>query len=203
MDQMTGTDQQRLLDHGIGTIVDLRMDKEIAAAPNVFTAHRHARFVIHDFWGKRFDAYRSKNKTASLDQKLAALYCEGLVESGFVIAEIMATFADDRTGGYAFHCRSGKDRTGLVAALLLAIAGVPAPTICDDYGLTANFLISPDADKQIDPNQPGAYLRGCAPATMAMTLGFLNQTFGSPLGYLQHIGVTGAQISAIKSKLLD
>ena len=202
MDRLTDADQQALIGHGIGTVIDLRMEKETAAAPNRFTHSDQVEFVIHDFWGRRFDSYRSKNKTASPEQKLADLYCEGLEQSALVMADIMRTVATAERG-IAFHCRSGKDRTGLVAAFLLELAGVPRETTCADYGLTAALLVSADADKQIDPNQPGAYLRGCAPETMARTLAFVDSNYGGVPDYLRQQGVTGSELDRIRAKLLD
>ena len=201
MDQLSAADRQRLRAHGIDTVIDLRMEKEIAAAPNRFQGTGDVHFVIHDFWGKRFDNYRSKNKGAPPEVKLADLYCEGLSQSAFVMADIMRTVAAAKAG-VAFHCRSGKDRTGLVAAFLLEIAGVPRDLICEDYGLTAALLVSPDADKQLDPNQPGAYLRGCAPETMDRTLAFVDASFGGVPAYLTREGVTDVELEAIRAKLL-
>ena len=201
MDQLSAADRGALIEHGIDTVIDLRMEREIAAAPNRFQDTGEVNFVIHDFWGKRFDTYRSKNKGAPPEVKLADLYCEGLVQSAFVMADIMRTVAAAK-GGVAFHCRSGKDRTGLVAAFLLDLAEVPRELICEDYGLTAALLISPDADKQLDPNQPGAYLRGCAPETMARTLDYVDDTFGGVPAYLQKEGVMDAELDAIRAKLL-
>ena len=149
MDQLSIGDRQALVAHGVDTVIDLRMEKEIAAAPNRFQDSGDVHFVIHDFWGQRFDNYRSRNKGAPPEVKLADLYCQGLVQSAFVMAAIMRTVAA-ADGGVAFHCRSGKDRTGLVAAFLLDLAGVPRTVICEDYGLTAALLTSPDADKQLD-----------------------------------------------------
>lgn len=37
MDKLTLTDQKKLIDHGVTTVIDLRMAKEIAAMPNVFS----------------------------------------------------------------------------------------------------------------------------------------------------------------------
>ncbi len=203
MDNMSAADQQILVDHGVRTVIDLRMAKEIEAAPNVFSRSDAVNFVIHDFWGTRFDTYRSGKRGAPPEVKLADLYCAGLEASGFVMGEIMQTFADAEEPGFAFHCRSGKDRTGLVAALLLEVAGVPRETVCADYALTAELLLSPDADKQIDPNQPGYYLRGCAPETMALTLQFLDDQFGGPVSYLGAQGVDDRALERVRSHLLD
>ena len=201
MDQLSEADQHALIAHGVGTVIDLRMEKETTAAPNRFSQSDQVEFVIHDFWGRRFDTYRSKNKTAAPEQKLADLYCEGLAQSAFVMADIMHTVAAaDR--GVAFHCRSGKDRTGLVAAFLLELAGVPRATVCADYGLTEALLVSAEADKQIDPNQPGAYLRGCAPETMARTLAYVDSNFGGVAEYLRKQGLSDADLGQIRAKLL-
>ena len=202
MDQLSTGDRQALVAHGIDTVIDLRMEKEIAAAPNRFQDSGDVHFVIHDFWGQRFDNYRSRNKGAPPEVKLADLYCQGLVQSAFVMAAIMRTVAA-ADGGVAFHCRSGKDRTGLVAAFLLDLAGVPRTVICEDYGLTAALLTSPDADKQLDPKQPGAYLRGCAPETMDRTLAFVDETFGGVHAYLKQEGVKDVELNAIRAKLVE
>ena len=92
---------------------------------------------------------------------------------------------------------------GLVAAFLLDLAGVPRTVICEDYGLTAALLTSSDADKQLDPKQPGAYLRGCAPETMDRTLAFVDETFGGVHAYLKQEGVTDVELNAIRAKLVE
>lgn len=202
MDRMSEADQASLLDYGVTLVIDLRMEKEIVVAPNVFSGSGRVNFVVHDFWGRRFDHYRSRRKDVSHAVKLADLYCSGLEESGFVMRDIMQTIAG-APPGVAFHCRSGKDRTGLVAALLLSLAGVPTGTVCADFALTAELLKSPDADAQIDPNQPGYYLRGCEPETMALTLDFLAREYGGVAAYLQQQGVSASEIQEIRSRLLD
>jgi protein-tyrosine phosphatase len=202
MDHLTQADQQKLVAYGIRTVIDLRMAWEIEAAPNVFSQSSQVTFYNHDFWGDRFDTYRSTSRGAPPEVKLADLYCSGLVKSGFIMADIMSTIADSTESGFAFQCRSGKDRTGLVAALLLAVAGVPDDTICADYALTSSFLNSaPDSDA--DPQQPGYYLKGCAAETMALTLGFLEQKYSGAEGYLRQLDVSARQILRIREKLRD
>src|SRR5207237_7384320 len=53
------------------------------------------------------------------------------------------TSVAEAEGGVLFHCFAGKDRTGLVAAMLLSLAGVPAEHIAADYGDTDNHLARP------------------------------------------------------------
>ena len=203
MNQLTQADQQSLVSYGIGSVIDLRMGWEIADAPNVFSCSQSVNFYNHDFWGDRFDTYRSGSRGAAPEKKLADLYCSGLVKSGFIMADIMCTIADSADSGFAFQCRSGKDRTGLVAAILLDIAGVSDETICADYALSSSFLKSPEPDPEADPKQPGYYLKGCAPETMAFTLGFLNEEYSSVEGYLRQLDISVLQIQRIREKLRD
>ena len=104
MSAMTEDDQEALLRQGIRSVIDLRMVKEIEIAPNVFSDSKQVAFFNHDFWGTRFDDYRSVRKNATPNEKLADLYCSGLEVNGFVMAEIMKTFAYEK-GVFIFHCR--------------------------------------------------------------------------------------------------
>jgi|TARA_Y100000310_G_scaffold297634_1_gene330802 protein-tyrosine phosphatase len=203
MDRLTTSDQQKLIDYGIGTVIDLRMQREVARMPNVFSDSSRVSFHNHDFWGDRFEDYRSKDRAAPAEAKLADLYCEGLVASGFVMADIMQTIAASDRDGVIYHCRSGKDRTGLVSALLLSIAGVRTETICADYALTSQLLTTADPNNQIKPGERGYYLQGCAAETMERTLDFLATEFSGVPGYLGSLGVEDAQLARIRQKLCD
>jgi protein-tyrosine phosphatase len=55
-------------------------------------------------------------------------------------AEAVTAVADAEPGGVLVHCTAGKDRTGLVAALLLRNAGVPVRAVGDDYALSERYL---------------------------------------------------------------
>ena len=167
----------------------------------MFNNSEKVDFRIHDFWGTRFDDYRSQDKTAPPYKKLADLYCAGLQKSGFVMAEIMSTFAEEDHTGFAFHCRSGKDRTGLVAAMLLSIADVAEDTICADYALTAQFL-KQKAINPIDAGKPGAWQLECDAQTMHLTLEFLRKEFGGPVSYLRTQGVSDQELDAVRRKIL-
>ena len=118
------------------------------------------------------------------------------------MAEIMSTFAQDDRTGFAFHCRSGKDRTGLVAAMLLSIAGVDEDTICADYALTAQFL-QHEAINPIEANRPGAWQLGCDAETMYLTLAYLRDEFGGAVAYLNAQGVSDAELNTIRQKILS
>ena len=200
MSAMTKDDQAALLRRGIRCVIDLRMAKEIAIAPNVFSDSKKVAFFNHDFWGTRFDDYRSKRKSATLEEKLSDLYCAGLEINGIVMAAVMKTLASSE-GSFVFHCRSGKDRTGLVAALLLVIAGVPDEVVAKDFGLSTTYLNEPELTED-DLKKPGAYQKGSAPETMMLTLDFLRDRYGGVEGYLRDQGVSVSEIESVREKIL-
>ena len=200
MSAMTKDDQAALLRQGIRCVIDLRMAKEIAIAPNVFSDSKKVAFFNHDFWGTRFDDYRSKRKTATPEEKLSDLYCAGLEINGFVMAAVMKTLASSE-GSFVFHCRSGKDRTGLVAALLLVIAGVPDEVVAKDLGLSTTYLNEPELTEE-DLKKPGAYQKGSAPETMMLTLEFLRDRYSGVEGYLRDQGVSVSEIESVREKIL-
>ena len=200
MSAMTKDDQAALLRQGIRCVIDLRMAKEIAIAPNVFSDSKKVAFFNHDFWGTRFDDYRSKRKSATPEEKLSDLYCAGLEINGFVMAAVMKTLASSK-GSFVFHCRSGKDRTGLVAALLLVIAGVPDEVVAKDFGLSTTYLNEPELTEE-DLKKPGAYQKGSAPETMMLTLEFLRDRYGGVEGYLSDQGVSVSELESVREKIL-
>ncbi len=58
-----------------------------------------------------------------------------------------------------YHCAGGKDRTGVISALLLSIAGVPEEVIAEDYALSSRYLMDRYFAEQASPeSNPGNYI---------------------------------------------
>jgi hypothetical protein len=122
-----------LWDFGVRTIVDLRhpdeCDPDTAPRPPALTMVRApldpvAGTPFHERWQK-------------IDNLATPLYLPALLAEHpeLVVAAVRAV-AHAAPGGVAFHCASGKDRTGLMALVLLALAGATAQEIVADYVLT-------------------------------------------------------------------
>lgn len=125
------------------------------------------------------------------------------------IAVIVAAIADATPGGVVVHCHAGKDRTGIVVALLLAVVGVPDAFIADDYALTAaniEPLIVEWLERTTDDETERGRLRNLAtPAREAMldTLAHLRRRHRSAEGYLRAAGVTADQLARLRARLID
>ena len=111
-------------------------------------------------------------------------------------------------GGVLVHCRVGKDRTGVVAALLLSNAGVQPEVIADDHALSRQYLEplfatwaqrSPD-----DGARALAATRKFIPTRESMLhlLATVTSRHGGVPNYLREIGLAGDEIAALRLVLL-
>ena len=126
-------------------------------------------------------------------------------------ASISAAVELVATGAPAlFHCAAGKDRTGVVAAVILGLAGVGADDITADYhasaGATEAFVdwLAVEFPQAMDAmtSQPPEYLEAPAEAMH----GFLEEVdarHGSMEGLAEHLGITGDTVARLRATLLD
>lgn len=130
-DHLTARGRAALYEYGIRTIVDLRHEE----APLTLTGVTTLRLPLDDgddggFW----------------DHWGGGLDCTPLYYRAYLdrfpdrIARVVSAVADAGAGGVLVHCGGGRDRTGLVVLVLLALAGVPAREIAADYALSTERL---------------------------------------------------------------
>jgi len=128
-------------------------------------------------------------------------YC--LMVDGFPdrIARAISAIANAPEGGVLVHCYAGKDRTGIVVALLLALVGVPKETIVDDYTVSADYLrpLWEEQRRLAIPTVPP----GSPPEAMAEMLEHLGQAHGGAEAYLRTAGVTDEEIARLRERLVE
>jgi len=197
--------QTALQAEGLGTVIDLRTAAEIAELPNPF-ARRAGVVYAHR---PLFTALAPLKLAGEADgaHPLLGFYLGALDDRHEALQDIMTLIAGADEGAVMFHCTAGKDRTGLVAALLLGLAEVSADDIVADYALTEGLISGLVAGFLETARQRGgdvtAYARLLAApaATMRDTLGHLEARYGSVPRYLAHIGVAPGDISALSDRL--
>jgi protein-tyrosine phosphatase len=103
------------------------------------------------------------------------------------------------------HCTAGKDRTGLVVALLLGLAGVADVAISEDYALSAGYLEPRLAETRARYLREGRDpSRLDSPASvMRSTLDHLHARYGGAAAYLRHIGVPEAALAGLRATLVE
>jgi protein-tyrosine phosphatase len=136
-------------------------------------------------------------------------YLEMLDEGGTAIRTIFSALAEEVPGAVVFHCSGGKDRTGVVAALILRCLEVPDAVILDDYALSEANLADAVREYRSHLEDAGldgaaiAYLTSSPPERMGYTLAQMDRRWGSTEGYLNAIGIGAAIIERVRSSLLE
>ncbi|HTY73546.1 MAG TPA: tyrosine-protein phosphatase [Actinomycetes bacterium] len=145
------------------------------------------------------------------EQDMAAIYVSLLDRFAPEIGSVLTLAADPARHALLFHCAAGKDRTGLVAALLLAALGVSRDDILDDYELTNRYRsawriaqLRPElAARGIDIEVMTAYFSAPRSA-MAHALDRLDAGHGSLEGFLTGpAGVAPRDLEALREHLLE
>jgi protein-tyrosine phosphatase len=197
--RLTTSGRDALLAYGVATIVDVRAPRELRAAPNPLRDHPGYRPL--PFMDDGSVGAPSRYGTA------AENYLEWLDTFGAGIAAILRGVADAPPGGVLVHCAAGKDRTGIVIALLLSIAGVEREAIAADYALSAwwnenvddeaEIALSPDAAERLRDRRI-YYPR---PENMTAMLAGIDERHGGVDAYLGTIGVPEDARERLRARL--
>jgi protein-tyrosine phosphatase len=198
--QLTAAGVQALADYGVETIIDLRWPEEAARYPSPLPAAlprvRHERISLLTHTE---DEWRLRSRDAAKE----LWKCVVLEHVRLELQQVLCVIATASPGPLLFHCVAGKDRTGLVAALLLALADVEPEAIASDYAQSSECLREGYL-KRYASAQPERVLEAlrCPEEGAHNMLRFLADA-GGVAAYLTQIGLSGAQIARLRSRLRD
>ena len=199
---LTDAGRGQLVADGLCLVIDLRGEGEIAVEPNPFEGQGDVEYRNIAL----FDALAPIGMTeAPFD--MAARYCDALDRCGVRLAQVLRAIAEAPEGMVLFHCTAGKDRTGIVAAMLLLLAGVAEGDVVEDYALTA--IVAAPMLKRL---REAARLRfadeahidlvlASDAATMRAMLEHLQARHGGIAAYGAAIGLSAAEVGRIVDRL--
>ena len=218
--QLSAKDQQDLLDYGVRSIIDLRRSVQIQDKLNVFFGSDKVTYyhqnMVGDMMPREWISSKPGNGYPEWDDLPQGLeyverkrwgYSVVLDKRASAVCDTLRTLAAPDTLPALIHCAGGADRTGLIAALVLGIARVPAETIAQDYALTARFHLPRylEAHPEIDPTNytwQDHQRDTCNPDVMLAVLRDLDERHGGVEGYAQHCGVSQAEIDSLRDALV-
>jgi protein-tyrosine phosphatase len=202
-DLLSASGWRALREHGITTIVDLRGASERDGARAV----EGIQTVRVPLFGDDDAAF-----LAAADAACATMedfYVYSLESRAAEFAAAVAAVSEAADGGVLVHCQGGRDRTGIVVALLLALVGVPDDVIAADYAASEDAL-QPMYREWIDAADDRGERkhrerivreRACRPELMLRVLARLRERYGSVETYLFGGGATEAQLARVRARL--
>lgn len=195
---------------GVNLIIDLRSEFELKNNGKGLLADCGIKYCNIAFMSDGGDPNANAKRYASLTN-MGDFYLELMrqKEFGSRVVEALETIADPAHHPLVFHCAVGKDRTGMLAAMLLTLLGVKEADIILDYSLSepymdemlARFKANPEPGHKI-PDIPD-YFWKASPAYMKKLLDTLKKEYGSIEGYLKQMGMSADLPARLRKNLLS
>jgi protein-tyrosine phosphatase len=201
---LSAADVDRLRDEiGLGTVVDLRSTAELRAegdGPLVREAVAHHHVPLFD--GDRIAGDERASLVTLADRYwLLAQYAKEK------IARVLTTLATSERPA-VYHCAAGKDRTGVVSAVILGVLGVPDEVIVADYAATkenldaiVERLMATRSYESVLADLPPDTLHAEA-ETMAAFLERIRSDYGDMHAYARAAGVAPDALEALVDRLV-
>jgi protein-tyrosine phosphatase len=198
---LTDAGWQQAYDDGVRTVIDLRNPGE--------RGRRDTDPVLNTDVLDRFRVINCPTEDQSDEEFMQLVgpylsspvyYRENLLRWPEKIAAVVRAIAESE-GAVIVHCSAGRDRTGMVTAVLLALAGVPHADIADDYALAVQGINEHHLAQERPHETPKspAQLREWIARARAHLLDLLDGF--DPETYLRDAGNSAREIAAVRARL--
>jgi protein tyrosine/serine phosphatase len=234
---LSAADVRTLVDEvGLTEVVDLRSTAEIllegrSPLRDVDTVtHRH--FTLLPERGRRTDVFAAEESDEEIRAQLPDDWAESilprqvapgdegeppavrsylgyLIDGADNVLAALRSLARGGPGAAVVHCAAGKDRTGVVVALSLAVAGVDPEAIIADYAQTAEIIDALVAKLAASPTYAEDMTRRDVAShtpraeSMRRVLELLDERWGGPVGWLEAHGFGADERAALRARLRE
>jgi protein-tyrosine phosphatase len=210
INRLTEADMDAVRSLGLRTVIDLRTERELEARGR-FPLDAHPCDYHHL---SLMDVMWEKDDRAAVElpagEFLLRKYLEMISTAEDRIAAAFDILATADALPAVFHCAAGKDRTGILAGLLLSSLGVADEHVVADYALTAPNVArmiawardaEPSVVEAIEA-QPAVFL-AADPAAMEGLLQTVQARYGSTRAYLVSLGVSEDAFERLEAQVLE
>jgi protein-tyrosine phosphatase len=206
---MTKEDYQRLKEEiQLTTVIDLRSDQEVERQGIGLVSEAGVRYHSIPFLTGTSRSEDERFFQQCTDMGDFYLYITKHESFGSQIVRALEVIAEAENHPLVFNCAVGKDRTGILAAMLLSLVGVPDKDIIEDYSLSGPYMEELLEQIKNDPRtaenvpQVPDYFWKARPESMELFLTTLRKKHGSIPGYLESMGSKDSLIERLEKALL-
>ena len=193
-------DIEKLKSLGVTLQVDLRSLQEVNKNPS-----KLLKIQGIDYYNTSLLDHIQSCNFEELPTDMTTLYMELLDKNHEKIAAIFRTLLSSKGIGI-FNCTAGKDRTGVIAMLLLDLALVDEEIIVADYAVSAanlsEFIKAQKAQSLNHGQELPNYIFLSNPEDMKTTIGYLKSNYKDAAGYLATCGITVEEIEELRKRLI-
>ena len=187
-------------DLGVRLVIDLRSEGEVTSEgigllPGIAVGYQHVPLL---------EGIRELPERDDMGHRYFVI----LEQASAHVSAILERLAES-PNPTVFHCAAGKDRTGMVAAVVLGILGVPDLKIVEDYVLTScaldgilDRLTQMPSYELLREELPLETLHA-RPETMESLLARIRKRFGSMRGYARSAGTTEETLRKLEERLVE
>ena len=203
--RLTPAGVDRVVDElGIGAIVDLRSTGEIGVDGRGRLQDRSPRY----YHVPLFDGALPEEPDLKKSYTLADRYFLMVEHAKDPIARVLTALLEASTPA-VYHCAAGKDRTGVISAILLGLLGVRDEIIAADYAATQenldaiiDRLTESKGYREVLDKLPADTMHA-EPETILSLLRQLRDRYGCVRDYARDIGLSGSDIARLEARLLE
>jgi len=201
--RISAPEVELLARRGVRTVLDLRRPGEIARDGRL---PEHPEIAYHNVY-PRHREWDPSQAVAAADtaRYLADRYLEMVEDGRTGLGAALRLASDPGTAPLVVHCFAGKDRTGVLVALILALLGVPEAVIAADYARSAQSTaqLTEALRAQFERwVEPPAHFVACPPEAMLLFLAGLRARPGGLAGWAEQAGVTPAHRDSLRAHLV-
>ncbi len=202
----------------IAKVIDLRTHGEVADHPDKILSYSSIKWIHNPISGITYEDLEKTKKeikqqspqefdgNGKMEESMLRFARDGKKDFGNIFKEILNTHPDS---AIVYHCTAGKDRTGLMTALLLHSLDVDQRTIEDDY-LLSNYFRYEKMEKNA---RLGAHIFGIENESLRPIMevrtsylqtsyDYINQEYGSIDQYLESMGIGEHEKNELKKRFL-
>jgi protein-tyrosine phosphatase len=204
LSRLTADDLEVMAELGLRTVIDLRSTYELEQGR--FPVDQHP-VTFHHL--PLLDALPDPERFKMTPGMLGVQYREMARDAAPQIATALRVLVMPGTLPAVIHCTAGKDRTGVLVAVLLSLVGVPDAVVIEDYARSADNMTQlraslvaryPEGRETIEAADE---MFAAHPEYMSALLADLREEYGSIAGYAAAAGVGPDVVESLREALLE